>query len=235
MFDKTEAYYDAIYSWKDYKGESERIRAIVAERKRSPGRDLLDVACGTGGHIPYLKDHFDLTGVDLDPVMVEIARRRAPGMRFHIADMASLDLGRRFDVVACLFSSIGYMRTPDRLAQAIAAMARHVAPGGVLLVAPYFTPERWDMTRRPAKPMLVDRPDLQIVRMIDWWREGDVIISDFHYLIGTREGVQHLTERHEMGLFRVEDIKSAFVDAGLDVEHDANGLMGRGLYIGTTR
>ncbi|HRD75507.1 MAG TPA: class I SAM-dependent methyltransferase [Hyphomicrobiaceae bacterium] len=232
MFTKSEAYYDAIYSWKNYEAEAGRIREIVAARQRSAGRALLDVACGTGGHVPYLREHFDITGVDLDPKMIEIARARHAGISFHVADMADVDLGRRFDVVACLFSSIGYLKTPERLTQAIVTLARHLEPGGVLLIEPYFSPESWDMTRRPAKPMLVDRSDLQIVRMIDWWREGDVIISDFHYLIGTAKGVEHFTERHEMALSRESDFRSALAAAGLEAEFDAKGLMGRGLYIG---
>ena len=56
MFSKTAHLYDAIYSAKDYAGEAQRLKAFIAEYKRSPGNSMLDVACGTGGHIPYLRD-----------------------------------------------------------------------------------------------------------------------------------------------------------------------------------
>ena len=54
---------------------------------------------------------------------------------------------------------------------------------------------------------------------------------EFHYLIGTKNGVKHVTERHEMGLFTVDDMKAAFTEADLNVVFDDDGLTGRGLYI----
>jgi hypothetical protein len=58
-------------------------------------------------------------------------------------------------------------------------------------------------------------------------------IVDFHDLVATPEAVEHLTEHHELGLFTDEDYRAAFAAAGLAVAYDAEGLMGRGLYIGT--
>lgn len=42
-------------------------------------------------------------------------------------------------------------------------------------------------------------------------------------------------EPHEIALFTTEEQLEAFREAGLEVEHDPEGLMGRGLYVGTTR
>jgi hypothetical protein len=62
--------------------------------------------------------------------------------------------------------------------------------------------------------------------------EGNVSIMDFHYLVARPGLVEHLTETHAMGLFADDGYRSAFEDAGLVVEHDTDGLMGRGLWIG---
>jgi SAM-dependent methyltransferase len=232
MYTKSEALYDAIYHWKGYQREATRLCQFIKAHQQSHGNALLDVACGTGSHIAYLREMFAVEGLDLDPKMIELARKRHPDISFHHGDMIDFDLGRQFDVVACLFSSIGYVKTAPRLHQAIANMARHVRPGGVLVVEPYFAPATWKQARLPGVNT-VDQPDLKVVRMMVSNLEGTVARFDFHYLVGTPAGIEHFTEQHELGLFTDEEHRAAFAAAGLNVTHDAEGLMGRGLYIGT--
>ncbi len=233
MFAKSQRFYDAIYSGKDYAEEARRLKRYIAQHKRSDGRALLDVACGTGGHVPYLRDDFDYEGLDLDPEMLRLARDRFPGIPFHHADMVDFDLGRQFDVVTCLFSSISYTGTEPRLRQAVATLARHLRPGGILIIAPFMPPEEWI----PGHPhaIFVDQPDLKLARInvSDVDASGTVAILDFHYLVGTPEGVEHFTEHHELGLFTDEQYRAAFTAAGLDIVFDAEGIIGRGVYIGT--
>jgi SAM-dependent methyltransferase len=233
LFTKTQQFYDAIYSRKDYAEEARRLKRFIAQHLRSGGRALLDVACGTGGHVPYLRDDFDYEGLDLDPKMLELARSHFPNIPFHQGNMIDFALGRTFDVVTCLFSSIAYSRTDPLLRQTIATMARHVCPEGIVVVAPFFAPDAWIPGRLDA--IFVDQPALKLVRMnisgVD--ASGTVASLDFHYLVGTPEGVDHLTEHHELGLFTDEQYRAAFAQAGLSVAHDAEGLIGRGLYIGT--
>lgn len=232
MFTKSQRFYDAVYSEKDYAGEAERLKRFIAAHKRSDGSALLDVACGTGGHAPYLRDDFAYEGLDLDPEMLALARARHPHIPFHLGDMVDFDLGRQFDVVCCLFSSIGYTRTVPRLRQAIATMARHARPGGLVIIAPFISPDAWI----PGQPhaLFVDQPDLKLARMnVSGVAEnGTVAILEFHYLVATSEGVEQFSEHHELGLFTDEQYRDAFESAGLEVAYDAEGLIGRGIYIG---
>ena len=230
MFTKSAQIYDAVYNAKDYAGEAQRLKAFIAEHKRSAGNTLLDIACGTGGHVPYLRDEYAYEGLDLDPRMLDIARERNPGIAFHQGDMTDFDLGRQFDVVTCLFSSIGYAGTVAKLEQAVATMARHLLPGGVLLVGPFFAPEAWHVGQPHA--IFVDQPNLKLARMNVSGRRDNIALLDFHYLVATPEGIEHFTEHHELGLFTDAEYRHAFTGAGLDVTHDAEGLIGRGLYIG---
>lgn len=101
------------------------------------------MACGTGGHIPHLREFYKVEGLDLDRGMLDIANSKHSDVAFHHGDMVDFDLRRQFDVVVSLFSSIGYVQTPDRLALAVRNMARHVRPGGVLIIEPYFSPQAW--------------------------------------------------------------------------------------------
>ncbi|MGP8007251.1 MAG: class I SAM-dependent methyltransferase, partial [Acidimicrobiales bacterium] len=61
---------------------------------------VLDAGCGTGRVAIELAGRgFDVVGVDLDPSMLEVARAKAPSLRWVQADLAQLALGRTFDAV----------------------------------------------------------------------------------------------------------------------------------------
>jgi ubiquinone/menaquinone biosynthesis C-methylase UbiE len=231
MFSETARYYDTIYlAMKDYGAEAAKLTALVHQYSHSTGNRLLDVACGTGLHLSYLKQHFQVEGLDLDEQLLTIARQRNPEVPLHHADMTDFALGHRFDVVTCLFSAIGYVKTLDNLSRAIQCMAQHLAPGGVLMIEPWFTPETWRPGTVHAR--FIDELDLKIARINTSFVDGRLSSMDMHYLIGTPEGTEHYVERHELGLFTTEEMRHALMTCGLEVTCDETGLTGRGLYIG---
>ena len=231
MFTRSARIYDAIYaSIRDYPREAALLDELIQARR--PGaRTLLDVACGTAAHLEHLAGRYEVEGLDLDPEMLAIARERLPDVPFTQADMADFDLGTRFDAVLCMFSSIGYVKTEERLRSAAAVFARHLEPGGMVFVEPWLTPDEWDLDHVAA--VFVDEPKLKIARLSKPEREGDLSAVEFSYLVGRPREVDHFTERHELGLFTVEQHLDAFRAAGLEVEYDRQGPMGRGLYIGS--
>ncbi len=235
MFSKSAQYYDEIYASvdKDYAAEAAKAHKFIQKYKQTKGKSLLDVACGTGHHAGHLSKYYQVEGLDLDAKMLAVAKKKHPNIRFHQGDMTNFDLGRQFDVVVSLFSSIGYARTKSRLRKAIKTMARHLLPGGVLVIEPWFTPEQWHPGR--VSVTQVSKPDLKIVRMSLSRQRGKRSPLEFHYLVGTPKGIEHLVEIHEMGLFTHREYMDAFKAAGLIVTHDPEGLDGRGLYIGTNQ
>lgn len=230
MFTKSVAWYDAVYSWKNYEREAQRLRLLMEQHAGRPITTLLDVACGTGQHITHLKPHYTIDGLDVDPEMLSLARRRHPDVTFHQGDMRTFDLGRRFDAVTCLFSSIAYCRSTVELARTVGCMARHANPGGVVIVEPFFGPAQFTPGHLGA--IFVDRPDLKIARINTASVANRTAVMVFHYLVGDPDGVRHFTERHEMTLFTHDEYLVAFEAAALRAAYDEEGLMGRGLYIG---
>lgn len=224
----TARYYDKLYAWKDYEAESARLLELLGGVPRA-GASLLDVACGTGGHVAHLRRHFAVEGLDLSPEQLAIARAKHPGVPFHVGDMTRFDLGRAFDVVTCLFSSIGHAKTPELLRAAARCMANHVKLGGALVVEPWFTPEAWHP--HSVHGSFIDEPELKIARVNTSFVEGRLSVFDLHYLIGTPNGTEHLVEHYEMGLFTVEEMRDALSRPGWTVTYDAEGLSGRGLFI----
>src|SRR5439155_15466702 len=120
MFTASAEFYDLIYStFKDYGAEAAQL-ADILHRLNPQCRTILDVACGTGEHARLLATHdFAVDGLDLDPAFVRIAQHKNPEGRFLEADMSDFHLPRRYDAVLCLFSSIGYLQTIDRVARAL--------------------------------------------------------------------------------------------------------------------
>jgi SAM-dependent methyltransferase len=233
VFTRTAAFYDAVYAAKDYAAEAEQIDALIEAHALTSATTLLDVACGTGGHLAHLKQQYVAEGLDLDPQLLAIARERHAELRLHLADMVNFDLGRTFDAVVCLFSAIGYVRTVERLNAATQTMARHLKPGGVLLVEPWFMPVGY--TVGTVHALYVDQPTLKIARINVSAVHERVSILDFHYLVGTPAGVEQFTERHELGLFTEDEYRAAASTAGLEttfISGNRSGLTGRGLLIG---
>jgi SAM-dependent methyltransferase len=229
MFTKSGRYYDALYHFIDYRAAADRLHELI--RQKSPAAaSLLDVACGTGRHLQHLRESFEVEGLDIDSQLLAAARERCPGVPFHQGSMVDFDLPRKFDVVTCLFSAIGYVQTPDAMRQAVANMARHLRPGGLLIVEPWFEPDRYWTDTVTANH--VDQPDLKICWMYTSKRVDRVSVLDIHFLVGTSDRVEHFVEQHRVGLFTREEHVDAMTDAGLEVTFDPEGPSNRGLYVG---
>jgi ubiquinone/menaquinone biosynthesis C-methylase UbiE len=232
MFSKSAKYYDDIYTsiGKDYSAEARKARKFIEKYKISNGNKLLDAGCGTGIHANLLSKYYQVEGLDIDPKMLSVARKKYPKIRFRHGDMVNFKIGRKFDAIACLFSAIGYVKTNARLQKTIKNMAKHLLPGGVLLVEPWFAPNQWHPGRVFATQ--INKPQSKIVRMSLSSQRGSLSIIEFQYLIGTPNGIEHSSEFHELGLFTRKEYLDAFRSAGLKVIHHTHGLDGRGLYIG---
>lgn len=230
MFSESAELYDAIYGmFKDYAAESERLATLI--RSAHVGaRTILDVACGTGEHARILTERFGfhVDGVDLDPGLLAVARKKLPGSTFVEADMSEFRLDRRYDVVMCLFSSIGYLKTLPRVVAALMRFREHLAPNGVILVEPWFPPgflqDGYSATNtaefaggrveRTSKTKVTPRLSTLM----------------FDYRVERGSEISRASEVHELGLFTSEEMLASFREAGLIPIFDPVGLSDRGLY-----
>lgn len=133
LYKKYAKYYDKVYHNKDYGKEVEFIRWAVKKYKKSADNRLLDVACGTGGHAALLKDEFTITGVDLNPAMLKLARKKVPGVKFTKGNMKTLALPDKFDIILCMFTSMAYSQNYSELEKTLRIFYDHLNPGGVLI------------------------------------------------------------------------------------------------------
>jgi SAM-dependent methyltransferase len=231
MFSESAELYDLIYaSFKDYEAETRRLVTLL-ESVRPGARTVLDVACGTGEHARLLAERHGLVvdGIDLDPAFVQIAQRKHPTGRFVVADMCDFHLGRQYDAVICLFSSIGYVRTLDRVGQALACFREHVAADGVIVVEPWFPP---GVLQDGYVASNVGEGDgVRVERSSRTEVQGRLSRLHFDYDILDHGRSYHASEIHELGLFTRDEMRAAFEANGLAADYDEQGLIGRGLFV----
>jgi SAM-dependent methyltransferase len=216
VYDKGARIYDLLYTGtgiKDYAAEAAGLHQIITEACPS-ARTLLDVACGTGAHLALLQQWYMVQGADVSSAMLEIAGKRLPGVPLHLSDMRKLDLGRRFDAVTCLFSSIGYITKPSELQSTVARLAAHVAPGGVLILDGWVRPDKWN-NEFQGDPDVASDDKTMVVRLSLTRRVGRITELDMHHLVRTESGIDYFVETHRLALTPTEDYVSAVEAAGL--------------------
>lgn len=232
LYKELAEYYDLIYSSKRYKKEADKLFKLISKYKKTKGNELLEVACGTGHHLKCFEARFSCTGIDISEKMLSIAKKRVPKARLHIGNMINFKLKEKFDVITCLFSSIGYVKNYQNLRKTIKNFSKHLKDGGVLLIEPWFTKK----TFRPGMPYIevYRSKKLKIARASVSRLEGNLSIVDMHHLIAEKDkGVRHYVDRHELALFEIKPTLKIMCEAGLKPVFLKNGLMkGRGLYVG---
>jgi len=130
--------YDARWESMAARGESVHGEADAVSRLARDhfgGRDLtvLDAGCGTGRlGIELTNRGHRVIGVDLDPDMIDRARRKRPDIEWHAHDLATFDSSTRFDVVVMAGNIPNFCR-PGEQSRIVANLARLLAPGGLLV------------------------------------------------------------------------------------------------------
>ncbi len=235
MYDKSARIYDLLYvgsGIKDYPAEAADLHRIIDDACPA-AQTLLDVACGTGAHLVEMQRWYAVEGVDLSSAMLAVARTRLPGIPLHEGDMRKLDLGKTFDAVTCLFSSIGYMTGPEEMQAAIARLAAHVAPGGVLIIDGWVRPGQWRDNFRPDQPDFASDDEVTVVRLPFSRREGNITELEMHHLVQTDAGIEYFEETHRLRLTETDDYVSAVTDAGLEARVIPDYMPNRDRIIGT--
>jgi SAM-dependent methyltransferase len=140
-------WYDGFFEddWLDYlalgnpERNDEQVEFLVERLGLGEGTRVLDLACGRGRiAIPLARRGCRVTGIDLSPRSLELARRDADtaGVELELihADMRGLDALETFDIVLNLFSSFGYFADGADDERVVAAVARALVPGGTFFL-----------------------------------------------------------------------------------------------------
>jgi SAM-dependent methyltransferase len=124
------AFYDRLMG--DPTSRIARVQDQV-RRHLPKASSLLELGCGTGSILGGLGSGLALTGIDLSPEMLAIARGKVPSARLVQADFSTFILDHRFDVVICVFDTLNHLSSFSAWEATFARVAEHLAPEGLFL------------------------------------------------------------------------------------------------------
>lgn len=140
--------YDLFYASKPYVQEAEFVHRCIIKHggERRRGKTLLELACGTGSHaIHFAKLGYQITAVDNSPEMLRQAEEKAAKENVHIAfkELDMRDLSQApgvYDVVVCLFDSLGYVQTDASLSNVFSGVNARLRDGGLFIFEFWHAP-----------------------------------------------------------------------------------------------
>lgn len=191
-----------------------------------PGARILDLCCGHGRHLVELADRgYSMTGLDLDPFFLDIARREAERrglkVQLELRDMRDIPFVEEFDAVINMFTAFGYLESDDEDQKVLDGVAGALKPGGLFLIelmhrdclVRIFQPRGWYETEAGLK-VLEER--------------------SFDMLTG-RNKARHITiypdgtvkeVHHSVRIYTLTELASMLTAAGLKVEATCGGTDG---------
>ena len=104
-----------LYAEEDIRKAPKEVDGVVKILGLKPGQSILDVCCGYGRHsIELARRGYRVTGIDLSPKQIAVARRRAKEedltINFLIGDAREMEFQNKFDITLNLFLSFGYFK-----------------------------------------------------------------------------------------------------------------------------
>lgn len=236
MYSELADYWRLISPVQEYEEEAALYAAVLREHATGPLQTLLELGSGGGNNASHLKRHFELTLVDLSDDMLRQSRQLNPEVAHHSGDMRAVRLGREFDAVF-IHDAIDHMQTRDDLARAMTTAFLHCRSGGVALLAPDHTQERF----APSTSHGGSDDGARGARYLEWsWDpdpEDESAVTDYALMVRDERGsTRVLHDRHVHGLFPrqvwLDTLAAAGFDARARVYEHSELPEGHELFIG---
>jgi len=137
---------------------------------------VADIGCGTGRVTAYLNGlGLSVSGIDLSPRMIEVARQSYPGLRFEVGSMLALDLPDA--ALGGVLAWYSIIHLPDaRLPDAFAEFYRVLAPAGLVLLGFQAGDETVHMTQALGQPVSIDLHRRQPERVAELLAQAGFVV-----------------------------------------------------------
>ena len=238
VFGNYSAYYDLLYSDKDYAGEAEFVELLIKKYKPD-AKSILELGCGSGGHaIELINKGFYIHGIDLSEEMLAVAatrRDQLPGelaSKFTLApgNVQSYRANKMFDCVISLFHVISYQPTVAELKAAFITAAEHLDAGGAFVFDVWYGPAV--LTDKPVvRVKRMSNDSISVIRIAEpEWHANESLV-DVHYTVFIRDRasnvIEELEEVHRMRYLFTSEIEMLAEAAGFTVSNYCEWMTGK--------
>lgn len=220
MANTNRLYNDLSWTWpiisppSDYVEEADKTHRMLAKHAKMEVKTLLNLGCG-GGHDDFgLKRYFEITGVDLSPAMLGLARKLNPEVTYIEGDMRTIRLNKTFDAVH-LGDAVNYMLTPDDLRAAFQTSYDHLKPGGAMITFVEQTPEGFVQNKTTVTGH--SKGDVEIIFIENYYDpdpRDTTYEGTFAYFIRKGGKQQVEFDNHICGIFSLEIWINLMAEAG---------------------
>lgn len=193
VFYRDPALYDAIQA---DNGAADTCQALI-ERHRPDASTLVDFGCGTGRDLEILAKRFDCAGVDLQPGLVDYARRARPGLDVRVGDMRTVRLGRTADTLVCLGNSLAYVHENDDIRAVFRTFAEHAHPGTVLVLCSPVAPIAREESQRAR--IETTRGPVSVTIRYGWDLRTQINTVHRHWVFDSGEEARDVIRRRVLG------------------------------------
>ena len=219
-------YYNAFYKDKDYKSEAETVDKLL-KRYGSRINRVINFGCGTGKHdMELVKLGYQCKGIDMSPLMIEIARQNSDSdgsrIAFEVADVRNYETDQKYDAVISLFHVMSYQNTNEDIVQAFrsARASLNDNANGCFLFDVWYGPGV--LSDRPCVRVkeIEDNENqlIRIARPVMHDKENVVDVNSEVLIMNKKTGqVQTINEVHKMRYYFRPELELLLRDAGFQL------------------
>ncbi len=202
------------------------VTDLIRQYARRPLQSLLDLGCGGGKNVWNLKRDFTVTGLDLSPDMLALARDLNPECEFIQGDLRSSRLNRTFDVVL-MDDAIAHMNTKADFEAAFATAHAHLPSGGILIATPDVTVETFQQNKTTTSSAQCDGVEVVFIENVyDPDPTDETFETTLLYLIRRQGRLQIERDRWVLGIYSLDTWKDVLQNLGFEVHKSRFNLDG---------
>ncbi len=225
---------DLIYDANIYDGMNTNIADLQFYKSWMPkNKDarILELCCGTGRlTIPIAREGYHISGVDYNSSMLEQAKLKAAeaglAIEFIEADIRTLSLPEKFDLIFIPFNSIHHLYKNEDLFKAFSAVKKHLKKGGLFLLDCFnpniqFIVEGEKKQKEIAEYITKDGREVLIKQIMRYENKTQINRIEWHYYIKNKfDSIQNL----DMRLFFPQELDSYLAGNGFNIIHKFGGF-----------